>query len=168
MAARRLIVILVALFAISIVAAMIAPDRRGGLIGGRTTSTTERTTTTTTTTTPDALPPGESLSARIVASVAEPETVRASVGDQVGLTVASRRAREIEIPAFGVTEDAAPDAAASFNLLLREPGLLAIIDADSGALLGRLDVRGSDATGEPRGPAGDRRHRNGPRAQRTS
>ena len=35
----------------------------------------------------------------------------------------------------------------NFNLLLREPGRLTILDADSGELLGRLDVR------EPVGPA---------------
>jgi len=159
MAARRLIVILVALFAISIVAAMIAPDRRGGMIGGRTTSTTERTTTTTTTTSPDELPAGRALSARIEASAAKPETVAGDVGDQLELTVASRRARAIEIPAFGVTEEAAPQAPASFNLLLRRPGRLAIRNADSGALLGRLDVRdrqqpgplGGSATAAPGG-----------------
>lgn len=153
MAARRLIIVLVALFAVSIVAAMIAPDRRGGLIGGST-STTERTTTTTTTTStsPDRVPSGAALSARIEASAAKPETVAGDVGDQLELTVASRRAREIEIPAFGVTEDAAPAAPARFNLLLREPGRLPIIDADTGELLGRLDVL------EPK----DERHASGP------
>jgi len=139
MAARRLIIILVVLFVLSIVAAMIAPDRRGGLIGGRSTSTTERTTTTTTTT-PDAQPSGEALSKRIAASARKPETVSGTVGDQLELTVASARARAIEIPAFGVTEAAAPEAPAAFNLLLREPGRLPIRDADTGALLGRLEV----------------------------
>ena len=46
--------------------------------------------------------------------------------------------------AFGVTEDAAPNAPANFNLLLRDAGRLAILDADSGELLGRLDVRRPD------------------------
>lgn len=150
MAARRLIIVLVVLFVVSIVAAMIAPDRRGGLIGDRSTSSTESTTTTTTTTTTDEepakqdeLPPGRSLTLRIEASAAKPEVVGAFVGDQIALEVASRQAREIEIPAFGVTEDAAPAAPASFNLLLRDAGRLPVLDADSGEVLGRLDVKPS-------------------------
>jgi len=142
MAARRLIIVLLVLFAVSIAAAMIAPERQSSLLGDSSTSTTESTTTTTTrsTTTEDELPDGESLTVRLDASADEPETVEASVGDQLELVVGSERLREIEIPAFGVTEVAAPDAPANFNLLLRDPGRLAILDADSGELLGRLDV----------------------------
>ena len=145
MAARRLIIVLLVLFAFSIAAAMIAPDRRGGLIGGSSSSSESTTTTSTTsteaTTTAAALPTGVAIRERIDASARDPETVKAVVGDQLELVVASERARAIEIPAFGVTEAAAPNAAANFNLLLRESGRLAILDADSGELLGRLDVR---------------------------
>ena len=146
MAARRLIIVLLVLFAFSIAAAMIAPDRRGGLIGGSSSSSESTTTTTSTTsteatTTAAALPTGVAIRERIDASARDPETVKAVVGDQLELVVASERARAIEIPAFGVTESAAPDAPAGFNLLLRESGRLAILDADSGELLGRLDVR---------------------------
>ena len=145
MAARRLIIVLLVLFAISIVAAMIAPERRGPLLGDRSSSNTESTTSTSTTTseetTPDDLPSsGEALTVRIDASESKPESVEAFVGDQLELNVGSERARQIEIPAFGTTETAAPDAPADFNLLLREAGKFPIIDADSGALLGRLDV----------------------------
>ncbi|MFN8112340.1 MAG: hypothetical protein U0R51_03985 [Solirubrobacterales bacterium] len=134
------------LFAISIVAAMIAPERRGPLLGDRSSSSTDSTTSTTTTTTeakaPDDLPAGgEALTVRIEASESKPESVEAFVGDQLELNVGSERARQIEIPAFGTTETAAPDAPADFNLLLRDAGKLPIIDADSGALLGRLDVK---------------------------
>jgi len=147
MAARRLIIVLLVLFAFSIAAAMIAPERRGGLIGGSSSSSEASTTTSTSTTSTRAttttaeLPAGEAIRERIDASARDPETVKAVVGDQLELVVASERARAIEIPAFGVTEAAAPDAAANFNLLLRESGRLAILDADSGELLGRLDVR---------------------------
>ena len=144
MAARRLIAILLVLLAVSIVAASIAPDRRGTLLGDRSDAETGSTGSTTQTTTEerpaDALPEGEAVTARIEASVTKPETVEASVGDQVALEVGSERAREIEIPAFGVTQDAVPEAPAYFNLLLREAGRPTIIDADSGELLGRLDV----------------------------
>ena len=144
MAARRLIIVLLVLFAFSIAAAMIAPERRGGLIGGSSSSsdsTSTSTTSTEATTTAAELPAGEAIRERIDASAQDPATVKAFVGDQLELVVASERARAIEIPAFGVTEDAAPDAPAGFNLLLRESGRLAILDADSGELLGRLDVR---------------------------
>lgn len=143
MAARRLIIVLVVLFAVSIVAALIAPDRRGPLLGNSSSSSTESTTTTTTssTTVADTLPPGEALTARIDASATKPETVDGFVGDQLELNVGSARARAIEIPAFGVTEDAASAAPASFNLLFRKPGRFEILDADSGTVLGRLFVR---------------------------
>jgi hypothetical protein len=144
MAARRLIIVLLVLFAFSIAAAMIAPERRGGLIGGSSSSsdsTSTSTTSTEATTTAAELPAGEAIRERIDASEQDPATVKAFVGDQLELVVASERARAIEIPAFGVTETAAPDAPAGFNLLLRESGRLAILDADSGELLGRLDVR---------------------------
>jgi hypothetical protein len=143
MAARRLIIVLLVLFAFSIAAAMIAPERRGGLIGGSSSSSESTTTTsmTTSTTTTTELPAGEAIRERIDASAQDPATVKAFVGDQLELVVASERARAIEIPAFGVTETAASDAPAGFNLLLRESGRLAILDADSGELLGRLDVR---------------------------
>ncbi len=159
MAARRLIIVLLVLFAFSIAAAMIAPDRRGGLIGGSS-SSSESTTTTTSTTSTEATttapepPAGEAIRERIDASARDPETVNAVVGDQLELVVASERARAIEIPAFGVTEAAAADAAANFNLLLRESGRLAILDADSGELLGRLDVR---EPGKRNGTNGQRR-----------
>jgi hypothetical protein len=159
MAARRLIIVLLVLFAVSIVAAMIAPERRGPLLGDRSSSSTDSTsstttTTTTETTTADELPSGEALTARIEASPAKPESVEAFVGDQLDLNVGSERSREIEIPAFGITETAAPDAPANFNLLFREAGKLPIIDADSGELVGRLDVsepRGTGTGGAGRG-----------------
>ena len=162
MAARRLIIVLLVLFAVSIVAALIAPERRGPLLGDGSSSSTESTTTAaTTTTTPEqtnaATPPrGDSLTVRIDASAAKPESVEAFVGDQLELNVGSDRAREIEIPAFGVTEDAAPRAPANFNLLLREAGRLPILDADSGELLGRLDVD------KPHGQDGQRSQRQSP------
>src|SRR5690349_9072299 len=121
MAARRLIIVLLVLFAVSIVAAMIAPERRGPLLGDRSSSSTDSTSSTTTTTTEatttDELPSGEALTARIEASESKPESVKAFVGDQLELSVGSRRSREIQIPAFGTTETAAPDAPATFNLL---------------------------------------------------
>lgn len=144
MAARRLIIILVVLFVISIAAAAIAPTRRGPLIGESTSSSTTTTTST------SSAPSGAALTVRIDASTAEPETVEGFVGDQLELDVGSERAREIEIAEFGVTEGAASDAPARFNLLLRYAGRFPITDADTGDTVGRLVIE------EPAGdtPAG--------------
>jgi hypothetical protein len=144
MAARRLIIVLVVLFAISIVAAMIAPDRRGTLLGGRSEPSTTTTTTSSTTTAADPLPSGAAVSGRIDASAARPESVEARVGDQLELAVTSERARLVEVPAFGVIEDAVPEAPATFNLLLREAGSLPVRDAETDALLGRIEVAPRD------------------------
>ena len=46
----------------------------------------------------------------------------------------------IEIGEFGVTDFAAPNAPATFDLLLREPGRFPITDGDSGRIVGRLVV----------------------------
>lgn len=143
MAARRLIVVLALLLAASVAAAAILPDRRGGSTA--TTSTSMSTTSTSTSTTStsagiDAGGTGEALGRRIVASEQRPPTVRAAVGDQLNLTVASDAATEIEIEALGLIANASENSPARFDLLLRERGMLAITDAANGGLIGRLVV----------------------------
>ena len=46
----------------------------------------------------------------------------------------------IEIGEYGVTDFAAPNAPATFDLLLREPGRFPITDGDNGRIVGRLVV----------------------------
>ena len=143
MAARRLIIVLLVLFGISVAAAAIAPDRKGGLIGA---SDSDSTSTSTTSTAPDSSAPaaasGTTLTASVDASSARPETVEGFAGDQLDLAVTSReKGQLIEIAEFGVTEFAAPNAPAEFDLLLREPGRFPITDGDSGRIVGRLVVR---------------------------
>ena len=140
MAARRLILVLAVLLGISIVAAAIAPERQSSLLGEDTTE--ESTTEPETTTTPDPSPSsGELVTTRIEADPEKPETIRAAPGDQLELEVSSSRPREIQIEAFGVLEPAEPDSPALFSLLLREAGELAITDAESGEILGRIVTR---------------------------
>lgn len=163
MAARRLIVVLVLLLAASIVAASVAPERTGRLVGvtdttsTTETTTTEQTTTETTTTAPAPATPagggGEELSVRINASVKHPETVRGLVGNQLALAVGADPPRSIAIPSLGLTEFAAEDAPAHFNLLLRTAGTYAITDGDDpSVILGRIEVRkpGADGAAEDR------------------
>lgn len=147
MAARRLIVVLVLLLAASILAASIAPDRTGRIVGVEPTTTEQTTTTTAPTTTvaptTTAPPPaGVALRARIEASASHPQTIRATVGDQLALTVGSNPPRTIAIPALGLTEFAGDGAPARFDLLLRDAGTFPITDAEHPAqILGRIEVR---------------------------
>ena len=153
MAARRLIIVLVLLLAASIAAASIAPDRTGRLVGVENDTSTDETTSTTTATTPAPVPideipagpqgdRGEALNAHIEALEKRPETVEGLVGDQLSLTVGASPPRSVAIPPLGLTEFAAEDAPARFDLLLREPGSYPITDGeDPGVILGRLQVR---------------------------
>ena len=150
MAARRLLIILVLLLAASVVAAALAPDRTSRLLPTSESSTT--TTSTTTSTAPE--PTGEAVTARIDASVKDPDTVQAFAGDQLALSVAvaAEQGRTISIEALGVTDFAAPEAPAHFDLLLRDEGDYPITDED-GTIVGRLRVRPPEAQGQ----AGDGR-----------
>lgn len=138
MAARRLIIVLLVLFGVSVVAAAIAPDRKGGQL-------LDSPDSTSTTSTAAAPPPpqatGVAITARITASVEKPETVEGFVGDQLDLQVAGERTTVVEIADFGLTDTAAENAPADFDLLLREPGTSPITDAESGRVIGRLVVR---------------------------
>ena len=141
MAARRLIIVLLVLFGISVAAAAIAPDRKGGLIGASDSDSTSTASTISDSTAPTAAT-GATLTARIDANSARPETVEGFAGDQLELAVTSRgKGQVIEIGEYGVTEFAAPNAPAVFDLLLREPGRFPITDGDSGRIVGRLVVR---------------------------
>jgi hypothetical protein len=150
MAARRLLIVLVLLLAASIGAALLAPDRRStSVLPGESSSTTTTSTTSTT-----AEPTGEAVSARIDASPKNPETIEAAVGDQLALSVgvAKGPGRTINIKEFGVTDFAAPEAPAHFNLLLRDAGEFAITD-ENDEVVGRIVVAGPGDTPE-RNPGG--------------
>jgi hypothetical protein len=142
MAARRLLIILVLLLAASVAAAALAPNRTSRLGDS---DSGETTTTTTTTTTLE--PSGGSLTAEIDASTGKPQTIEVTAGDQLALDVGvdSGLGRTIWIEDLGLTEFAAPDAPAHFDLLLPDPGKLAITD-ERGEVIGRIAVlpRGAD------------------------
>ena len=144
MAARRLIVVLVVLLGISIAAAAIAPDRQSTLLGNP-----DESEETTTQEEPPAdpeepRPSGELVRATITADPEDPETVRAAPGDQIELQIEARRPVEVSIEAFGLLAPAEPDAPARFSLLLRDAGELAITDAESGVIVGRIISEAGD------------------------
>lgn len=143
MAARRLIFVLLVLFAISVVAAALAPDRGGLFSSSSTTSSSTTTTeTTATTTTDDATAP--SRRARLEASQSKPPTVRAVLDEQLELIVASDRFRDLAIERLGLTGFAQPEAPARFDLLLRDPGSYPITDATSGTKVAEIQVAPKD------------------------
>ena len=135
MAARRLIIVLGILFAISIAAAAVAPQH----------PVSTSTETTTTTEEASVAPGGSVVSERLLASASSPPTVRADVGEQLSLSVGAAQPLEIEITEFGLIANASPAAPALFDLLLRTPGEVAITDASSGRVVGRLLVRHAGA-----------------------
>jgi len=137
-AARRLIAVLVVLFAISIAAAAVAPERR---------SSTAADEEATSATESEAPPAGGSVSVTVEASTADPPTARASVGDQLELTVSAQSLLQVEIPALGLLEEAEPGAPARFDILLRQPGNLEITDAAERGTLGRILVSDGGASG---------------------
>lgn len=148
MAARRLIAVLVVLFAISIAAAAIAPDRRGA-------PGTDDEATSATPTDPPATAGQGKVTATLMSDREDPGTVRAAVGEQVELTVTSRELTEVQIPDLGLSDVAVPAAPARFDLLLRDDSDLKLTDAE-GTLIGRLLVDGDEpaASGGASNPPG--------------
>jgi hypothetical protein len=112
MAARRLILAMLVLLVLSSIAAALVPVGNGG-------STSDSSTSTTTSTAP--APTGQ-LVKRTIAVDPKTARIRIEVGDQLELTVRSKRADQVEIPAFGELENVDPDFPAHFDILALEPG----------------------------------------------
>lgn len=148
MAARRLIIVLVVLLAISVVASAIAPDRRSGRFPVGT-----ETSTTTVEDEPEE-PTGDLVEAEIAISAERPQVVRATVGERLSLSISAPRAIQIEIEDLGLIGNAAPNSPVVFDALLREPGRLPITDAVSGQVLGRVIVRSDGGSREGEGSRG--------------
>jgi hypothetical protein len=154
MAARRLIALLVVLLVISSIATALAPPQDGG----------EESSTTSTTTSEPAPDDGRAaadagvVTASIDALAKDNDPVEAEVGDQLALSVRSPKTSEIEIPALGLYDTAAPGAPALFDVVLRSGGELEVL-AD-GKPAGTIRVgTGGGAKGKPgpkSGEQGDR------------
>jgi hypothetical protein len=117
MAARRLLIVLLVLIAVSTAAAALVPTREPRTGTGTETVTTrsepERAD--------DAAPSGRAFDV-VVVDDGKGGSIRLRVGDQVSLTVHSRRSDEVEIAGFGALEPAAPGAPARFDLIADRPG----------------------------------------------
>ena len=157
MAARRLLIVMLILLGLSTLAAALVPPQ-ALREGTTTTSTTEETETTP----PDTLPRGEALPPqRIkvggskVPVLSCPASLRRAqrckpieVGDQLTLVVRSRKADELEMPAFGLVDAVGPNEPARFEILARSAGSYKIRFVSNKRIAARIVVE-KPRTGTP-------------------
>ncbi len=131
--ARRLLIVLLVLFGISILATALAPQR----------SDDEKTPSQTATATGAAPPPADTdppVAVTINADRKSLDVVPLKVGQHLELDVASKTVGTVEIPAFGLVQAVDPSTPAHFDLLLEQPGEFAVKLVEEKRLAGRLDV----------------------------
>jgi hypothetical protein len=114
MAARRLIIVMLVLLGVSTLAAALAPVDPGP----------ESTSTSTRTATRERAQRtgGELVRETIDVQSNQPMSIRLPVGDQLSLSVESRRFGQVEIRGLGLLDDVAPLDPARFDILADEPG----------------------------------------------
>jgi hypothetical protein len=144
MAARRLLILMLAVLAVStLAAALVAPPR----------APEPTTTATDDIERAEAKPTGDGtgrlVEAKLNISRARAETIRARPGDQLALTVRSRTGGQVEMPAFGLIEDVGRDDPGRFDLLADRRGTFKVQIVGSGRVIGRVRV-GTPHTSQPR------------------
>jgi len=99
---------------------------------------------------------GKRLARTIDASARGVERIELRHGDQLGLTVRSGAADQVEIPALGRLEDVDPDAPARFDLLPPHPGTFEVrlVEADRriATIVVRADRDGDRSSRSPTRP----------------
>jgi hypothetical protein len=128
-AARRLILAMVALLLISSVIAALVPVPRDEVPAGTAPATETRAS-------------GELVSRTLRAAAKKPQRIEIRLGDQLSLRVTSKVVDEVEIPALGELADVDPDSPAHFDLLPFETGTYNVRMRGSGKMVGRIVVRG--------------------------
>jgi hypothetical protein len=137
MAARRLLILMLVLLAVSTLAAALVPPQA------------QREETTSTTGKPGKeskrgrqarSPRGRLVSEAIEVSRRDTDTIALRRGDQLALTVRSRRADQVEIPAFGRIEDVASGDPARFDLLFDRTGVFTVRLLEARRTVGRMEV----------------------------
>jgi hypothetical protein len=150
MAARRLLIVMLILLGLSTLAAALVPPQ-ALKEGTSSTSTTEETETTP----PDALPTGAALpqqrikvGGRTVPVLSCPASLRRArrckpikVGDQLTLLVSSRKADQLEMPAFGLVDAVGPNEPARFEILFQSAGSYKIRFVSTGRIAARIEVK---------------------------
>ncbi len=99
---------------------------------------------TTATTSPRTTPVptgGELITVKLDADARRPRTVRAALGDQIAITVRSRRPAQIQIERLGLLSDVLPLSPARFNVFASQPGRFEITQVEPRREIGVLYVR---------------------------
>ena len=150
MAARRLLIVMLILLGLSTLAAALLPPQALREDTTGTTSSTEVTETTPT----DTVPRGEELpqqrikvGGRRIPVVSCPPPLRRAgrctpiePGDQLSLVVSSRKADELEMPAFGLVDSVGPNEPARFEILVTSPGSYKIRFVSTGRIAARIEA----------------------------
>jgi hypothetical protein len=149
MAARRLLIVMLVLLGLSTLAAALIPPQ-----ALREDATTESTTEETETTPTDTVPMGEALppqrikvGGRKVPVLSCPPSLRRAhrckpieAGDQLTLVVSSRKADQLEMPAFGLVDAVGPNEPARFEILVRSAGSYKIRFVSTRRIAARIEV----------------------------
>ena len=160
MAARRLVIVMLVLLAVSTLAAALVP----------TPESDDPQPPVTDTVTSGQGPEQEAgaangarsalVTARVRVGEGEPETVKVRTGDQLRLLVSGRLADDIAIPAFGLLETMAPFSPARFDLIVDRVGRFPIRAERAERVVGRIfSVAGSGRCAPLKPPARGERPR---------
>jgi hypothetical protein len=157
MAARRLLIVMLILLGLSTLAAALVPPQ-----ALREETTTTSTTEETETIPANPVPLGRQLPDPVKITVGEknrvpvvscPPSLRRAkrckpilVGDQFTLLVKSKRADELEMPAFGLVDAVGPDEPARFELLVQAAGSYQLKFVSTGRVAARIVVEKARAT----------------------
>lgn len=152
MAARRLLIVMLILLAISTIASVFVPTRDTDEGEGTTATRTTGTETTPTEAASPATPELEPVEAKVAIGSPKLPVVPLAVGQRLTLRVSSPEPGLVEIEDLGYLEAVAPGTPATFYLLGEEPRSYGVTLVESGAVVARIDVR--DASRKPPAPGG--------------
>jgi hypothetical protein len=137
-AARRLLIVMLILLVTSTVAAALVPPPP------------ERDSTTSSTTSPRTSPiptDGELLRATLETGARRPKRIELPLGDQLALTVRSRRTGQVAIQGLGLVEDVLPLSPARFDILATRAEMFEVLLLEPRRRLGTIVVT-DEAPGE--------------------
>jgi len=136
MAARRLVILMVVLLAVSTLAAALipVPDDSDDSDGERT--GTLRGAPPAARPGPAPAPSTREVRARIDTAASPPQRVEVRVGDRLSLLVTSTFSDSVEIPALGLLRAVDPDAPAMFDLLIGRAGGFDVRTLEAGLVAG--------------------------------
>jgi hypothetical protein len=142
MAARRLLILMLGVLAVStLAAALLAPAPEPEPAE----TTTDRVEN------PEApkrrTGTGHLIEAELRTTGGRFKRIRLRPGDQLALTVRSRTGAQVEIPAFGLIEDVHRDDPARFDLLAGRRGTFEVRLVSTGRVIGRVRVGTAHPTG---------------------